>query len=94
MAEAVGRDIEPLRGAPDQTAKAIAGLVRDGHAPRILMSHDLATKSMWTRNGGNGVGYVPRLFLSRLERHGVPIASAVDMMTVNPLQLFAGAADT
>lgn len=80
--------------SPDQTAKAIAGLVRDGHAQRILMSHDLATKSMWTRNGGNGVGYVPRLFLSRLERHGVPIASAVDMMTVNPFQLFAGAADT
>ena len=80
--------------SPDQTAKAIAGLVKDGHAPRILLSHDLATKSMWTRNGGNGVGYIPRLFLSRLERHGVALSVAADMMTVNPFQLFAGSAET
>lgn len=80
--------------SPDQTAKAIAGLVRDGHAKRILLSHDLATKSMWTRNGGNGVGYIPRLFLARLERHGVAPSAAADMMTVNPLQLFAGSAGT
>jgi phosphotriesterase-related protein len=80
--------------SPDQTAKAIAGLVKDGHARRILMSHDLAVKSMWTRNGGNGVGYVPRLFLSRLERHGVPLSMATDMMTINPLDLFAGSANT
>jgi phosphotriesterase-related protein len=80
--------------SPDQTAKAISGLVRDGHAARILLSHDLAMKSMWTRNGGNGVGYIPRLFLSRLERHGVSLSAAADMMTVNPFQLFSVSANS
>ena len=32
--------------------------------------------------------------MEHVERHGVPISSAVDMMTANPLQLFAGAAGT
>ncbi len=77
--------------APDQTAAAIARLVEAGHAARILLSHDLAVKSMWTRNGGNGVGYVPRLFLPRLERHGVPSAVTAELMTVNPQRLFVEA---
>jgi len=68
--------------------RAIARLVEAGHASRLLLSHDTATKNMWTRNGGNGLGYVPRLFLSRLERHGVPAAVTADLMTVNPRSLF------
>lgn len=74
--------------SPDQTACAIAGLIRDGYAESILLSHDLAAKSMWTRNGGNGIGYVPRLFLPRLERHGVPPRVTAELMTVNPRRLF------
>ncbi|WP_142280854.1 phosphotriesterase family protein [Mycobacterium saskatchewanense] len=74
--------------APDQTACAIAGLIRDGYAAQILLSHDLAAKSMWTRNGGNGVGYVPRLFLPRLQRHGVPAEVTAALLTTNPRQLF------
>ena len=78
--------------APDQTAAAIAGLIRDGHGSQILLSHDLATKSMWTRNGGNGVGYVPRLFLPRLQRHGVTAEATADLVTANPRRLFTAAA--
>ncbi len=74
--------------APEQTARAIAGLIRDGHAAQILLSHDLAAKSMWTRNGGNGIGYVPRLFLPRLQRHGVSTSVAASLMTANPRNLF------
>lgn len=74
--------------APDQTAAAIARLVDAGHVDRLLLSHDMAVKSMWTRNGGNGMGYVPRLFLPRLERHGVPPAVVADLMTVNPRRMF------
>jgi phosphotriesterase-related protein len=77
--------------APEQTAAAIAGLVRDGHGGRILLSHDLAVKSMWTRNGGNGIGYVSRLFMPRLQRHGVPASVTADLLTVNPRRLFEGA---
>jgi phosphotriesterase-related protein len=67
---------------------AVAGLIRDGYADQILLSHDLAVKSMWTRNGGNGIGYVPRLFLPRLERHGVPGSVTSGLLTVNPRRLF------
>jgi phosphotriesterase-related protein len=73
--------------APHQTADAIAGLVRDGHQ-RILLSHDFGSKSRWTQFGGSGVGYVPRLFLPRLERHGVPASVVAEMMTSNPRRLF------
>ena len=78
--------------APDQTAAAVAGLIRDGHGTRILLSHDLATKNMWTRNGGNGLGYIPRLFLPRLQRHGVPGGVAAELLTANPRALFLAAA--
>jgi phosphotriesterase-related protein len=77
--------------APDQTAIAVAGLIEDGHADRILLSHDLAAKAMWTRYGGNGLGYVPRLFLPRLERHGVPAAVTAELLTANPQNLFTAA---
>ena len=75
--------------APDQTAAAIARLVDAGFASRLLLSHDTSVKSMWTRNGGNGIAYVPRLFLPRLERHGVPAAVTADLLIVNPGRLFA-----
>ncbi|MED5803834.1 phosphotriesterase [Gordonia sp. Z-3] len=84
-------DGEGQSPAPEQTARAVARLVRDGHASRILLSHDMAAKSMWTRNGGNGIGYVPRLFLPRLERHGVPDQVATELMTINPGRLFEAA---
>jgi phosphotriesterase-related protein len=74
--------------SPEQTAAAVAGLIRDGYGEQLLLSHDLAVKSMWTRNGGNGIGYVPRLFLPRLERHGVPGSVTSDLLTVNPRRLF------
>lgn len=78
--------------APDQTAVAIARLVEAGYASRLLLSHDVSVKSMWTRNGGNGMGYVPRLFLPRLQRHGVSAGVAADLLTSNPRRLFVGAA--
>lgn len=80
--------------APDQTAAAIARLVDQGHAPQILLSHDLAAKSMFTQHGGNGVGYVPRLFLPRLQRHGVAAEVASSLVTENPQRLFTFARRT
>ncbi|GAA4557242.1 phosphotriesterase [Pseudonocardia xishanensis] len=77
--------------APEQTAAAVAALFRDGHAERILLSHDMASKAMWTRNGGNGFGYVPRFFLPRLERHGVPGEVTASLLTTNPRRLFTAA---
>ncbi|MBW0088488.1 phosphotriesterase [Pseudonocardia sp. KRD-184] len=75
--------------APDQTAAAVAGLIRDGYSARILLSHDVAAKSMLTCNGGNGFGYVPKIFLPRLERYGVTPEVAAALLTANPGRLFA-----
>ncbi|GJF04849.1 phosphotriesterase family protein [Pseudonocardia sp. D17] len=77
--------------APHQTADAVAALVAAGYAEHLLLSHDMATKAMWTRNGGNGYGYVPRFFLPRLERHGVPGEVTASLLTANPRRLFTAA---
>ncbi|MCR5979386.1 phosphotriesterase [Gordonia jinghuaiqii] len=75
--------------APEQTAAAIARLVDGGRAHQLLLSHDLASKAMWTRYGGNGIGYVPRLFLPRLQRHGVAPDVAAGLLAANPARLFS-----
>ncbi|MBD0862932.1 phosphotriesterase [Gordonia sp. zg691] len=75
--------------APEQTASAVARLIADGHGERLLLSHDMASKGMWTRHGGNGIGYVPQMFLPRLERHGVSAEQAATLLTENPAALFA-----
>ncbi|SDF91119.1 phosphotriesterase family protein [Pseudonocardia oroxyli] len=77
--------------APHQTAAAVAALVAAGHTDQLLLSHDMATKAMWTRNGGNGYGYVPRFFLPRLQRLGVPGEVAAGLLTANPRRLFTAA---
>jgi phosphotriesterase-related protein len=76
----------------EDTVAAVRGLVEDGHADRLLLSHDVFLKAMWTRNGGNGYGYVPTAFLPRLVEAGVPAATATGLMTANPAALFVAAA--
>jgi phosphotriesterase-related protein len=78
--------------SPEETARAVARLIKEGHADRILLSQDFSSKGMWTRYGGNGIAYVPKLFLPRLERHGVPPTVAAGLMTTNPRNLFVMAA--
>ena len=74
------------------TVEAVAGLVRDGHGDRLLLSHDMFLKAMWTRNGGSGFAYVPVAFLPRLVEAGVDAATAHGLMTTNPAALFTAAA--
>lgn len=76
----------------EDTVEAVSGLVRDGYADRLLLSHDVFLKAMWTRNGGNGYGYVPVAFLPRLIEAGVAAGTAHDLITVNPAALFTRAA--
>ena len=65
----------------------------EGFTDRVLVSHDVFVKAMWTRNGGNGMAYIPRLFLPRLvRRHGVEAQAALDLLTKNPAELFRTAA--
>ena len=81
--------------SPDDDAAAVARLMLEGFTDRVLVSHDVFVKAMWTRNGGNGMAYIPRLFLPRLvRRHGVEAQAALDLLTKNPAELFRTAAHT
>ena len=76
----------------EDTVVAVTGLLADGHGDRILLSHDLFLKAMWTRNGGNGYAYVPTAFLPRLVAAGIDAPVAAALLTDNPAALFTRAA--
>ena len=78
--------------AVHETAAAVAGLVADGLAGQLLLSHDVFLKGMWTRNGGNGYAFVPTAFLPRLRALGVADDVAAGLLTANPAALFTAAA--
>lgn len=78
--------------SPEEDARAVARLVEAGLGERVLLSHDVFLKSMWTRYGGNGFAYVSRLFLPRLMRHGVPQDVAAAMLDDHPRAAFEAAA--
>lgn len=76
----------------EDTVAAVTGLLADGHGDRLLLSHDVFLKGMWTRNGGNGYAYVPTAFLPRLVTAGVDKSVAAALLTDNPAALFIRAA--
>ena len=81
--------------SPDEDATAVARLISEGFGDRVLVSHDVFVKAMWTRYGGNGYSFLPRLFLPRLvRRHGIAPEAATALLTDNPARLFVTAAST
>lgn len=74
-----------------ETADVVAGLISDGLADQLLLSHDVFLKGMWTRNGGNGYGFVPTAFIPRLIGLGVDPTTAANLLTQNPAAVFAAA---
>lgn len=89
----IGLDItfpgEGISPAVHETADAVTGLIADGHADQILLSHDLFLKQMWTRHGGNGFLLVPTAFLAMLGERGVPQNVAEQLVTTNPQRILA-----
>lgn len=80
--------------APAQVADAICALIAGGHQDRLLLSHDTFLKGMLTRYGGNGFGYVPFVFPSRLTDRGLGREQVSSMLIANPAQLFHQASNT
>ena len=78
--------------SPEETARAVAGLLQHGIGEQILISHDMGIKSMLTKNGGNGLRYVSTMFIERLHRLGCPDDVRTRLMEANPRRLFEGAA--
>jgi phosphotriesterase-related protein len=74
------------------TAENVARIIHEGHASRILLSQDVGMKTMWTRFGGNGYGYILDCFIPRLVELGVSDETAQSIMTSNPREVFTTAA--
>jgi len=80
--------------SPTETAAAIARLIGAGFGGRLLFSHDLFLKSMLRRHGGNGLSYIPAVFLDRLLDLGLDADVVRGVNTRNVRDLFEGAALT
>jgi phosphotriesterase-related protein len=78
--------------SPLDTAKAIKRLVDIGFSNRLLFSHDMFLKGMLRKNGGNGLAYIPAVFLDRLIDLGVAPSVARSVNTSNVRELFETAA--
>lgn len=63
--------------------EAIHGLMQDGHADRVLMSHDVALKTIYQKYGGHGYGYVSRVIGPWLRRLGVTEDQLNQVMSEN-----------
>lgn len=89
----IGLDITfPKEGvAPgvQETADAVSELIELGYGDQLVLSHDVFLKQMWAKNGGNGWGFVPNVFLGYLSSRGVDAKSVKKLCVDNPANLLA-----
>ncbi|WP_218064169.1 phosphotriesterase family protein [Nguyenibacter vanlangensis] len=74
----------------DENAKAIVQLFERGYGRKVLVSHDVFLKSMLTRYGGHGYGYILRHFVPRLRRLGLGDRDIEQLLVANPRQAMCG----
>lgn len=70
--------------APRETAEAVANLIDEGYQDQILLSHDLFLKQMLSNYGGNGLRFIPTVFVEMLKEYGVPEESCKRLLIDNP----------
>ena len=81
----------PFWTALDLTrARAIARLFDDGYGDRILVSHDVFTKSQLLRYGGFGYGHILRDFQHRLREVGLGDGEVRRLIVDNPRRWLVG----
>lgn len=73
----------------EENARAIRELIDDGYIQQVLLSQDVFLKTMLTRYGGHGYGYILKHFVPRLRRHGVSGEQLETLMIDNPRRVFA-----
>lgn len=74
----------------DENAKAITRLFERGYGKKVLISHDVFLKSMLTRYGGHGYGYILRHFVPRLKRCGLQERDIEQLLVGNPRRVMCG----
>ena len=67
----------------------VAALCAEGHAERILLSHDVCYRVQLSSFGGGGYGHLRRHVLPALAEAGVSDAQIDQMTVLNPARLLA-----
>ena len=84
----IGLDItfpkEGIAPGVQETADAVAHLIE---LDQLVLSHDVFLKQMWAKNGGNGWGFVPDVFLAYLAERGVDKTILKKLCIDNPGRL-------
>lgn len=73
----------------EENARAICSLIDDGFIHQVLLSQDVFLKTMLTRFGGHGYGYILKHFVPRLRRHGLEGAQLEQLLIGNPQRVFS-----
>jgi len=73
----------------EENARAIRELIDDGFIKQVLLSQDVFLKTMLTRFGGHGYGYILKHFVPRLRRHGVGGEQLEQLLIGNPQLVFS-----
>lgn len=73
----------------EDNAQAIKSLIDDGFINQVLLSQDVFLKTMLTRFGGHGYGYILKHFVPRLRRHGVTGEQLEQLLIGNPQRVFS-----
>ncbi len=75
------------RPLDSEVAQTIVGLVKAGYGDRILLSHDVCTKTSLKAYGGTGYSFVEERFLPYLKRQGLSDAQIEQLVVENPKRL-------
>jgi phosphotriesterase-related protein len=75
------------RAADPEVAKTIIELIEAGYTDRILLSHDICTKTSLKSYGGSGYAFILERFVPYLKRQGVTDAQLATMLVENPRRL-------
>jgi len=73
----------------EENARAIRELIDDGFIKQVLLSQDVFLKTMLTRFGGHGYGYILKHFVPRLRRHVVSGEQLEQLLIGNPQLVFS-----
>lgn len=69
--------------------RAIRALIDAGFGTRILVSHDICTRTRTQSLGGHGYGHLLRNVVPLMHRLGIAAGDIANLITFNPLRLLA-----
>lgn len=70
-----------------ELARAVVDLIKAGYTDRLVLSHDICTKTSLKAYGGTGYSYIEETFLPYLKRQGVTDAQINTLVVENPKRL-------